>query len=77
MSDGPRQFMRDGEDGLLVAIDDVSGLAAAIRRGLQDEPLRARMIENGYHRYRNEFTKENTVTQYLNFYQDILNRSAG
>jgi glycosyltransferase involved in cell wall biosynthesis len=74
MSDGPRQYIRDGEDGLLAPIDDVAALASAIRRGLQDDALRARMVENGYRRYRDEFTKENTVAQYLDYYQNILDR---
>lgn len=74
MSDGPRQYIRDGEDGLLVPIDDVPALSAAIRRGVQDEALRARMVENGYKRYQDEFTKENTVAHYLVYYQTILNR---
>jgi glycosyltransferase involved in cell wall biosynthesis len=43
---GVAEVVRDGENGLLVASGDVDGLAAAIRRYLDDEPLRARLRAN-------------------------------
>lgn len=39
--------VRDGENGLLVEPNDARGLAAAIERMLDDEPLRMRLIEAG------------------------------
>lgn len=71
-SDGPRQYVQDGSDGLMVPVDDVSALAAAITRALNDEPLRQKMIENGYERYRQEFTREQVVRQYLVCYRRAL-----
>lgn len=40
---GIGEVVRDGENGLLVASGDVSGLAAAIRRYFSDEALRERL----------------------------------
>lgn len=57
-ADGPRQFCIDGEDSLIVPIDDVAALRTAISRVLSDQALRARMIEKGHRRYAEEFTKE-------------------
>lgn len=71
-SDGPRQYVRDGSDGLVVAVDDVPALAAAITRALNDEVLRRTMVENGYDRYMKEFTKAETVRQYLDCYRQLL-----
>ncbi|QQG36678.1 MAG: glycosyltransferase [Micavibrio aeruginosavorus] len=73
-SDGPRQYVRDGEDGLMVPVDDIEGLAAAIQRVVADPDLRARLTENGYRRYQAEFTKSQTVAAYLGYYHDILKR---
>jgi glycosyltransferase involved in cell wall biosynthesis len=41
-----RAVVEDGRNGLLVTLGDVDGLAAALQRLLDDEPLRARMGEN-------------------------------
>jgi glycosyltransferase involved in cell wall biosynthesis len=73
-ADGPRQFVRDGQDGLVVPINDAPALAAAIRRLAADPALAARLAENGLHRYRAEFTREQTVAAYDAFYREILAR---
>lgn len=41
---GPREILDDGRAGLLVPVGDVEGLAAAMRSGLQDEPLRQSLL---------------------------------
>lgn len=71
-SDGPRQYIRDGVDGLMVPIDDPAALAAAICRALADPALCRDMVANGLTRYREEFTKTRTIAQYLDFYDQIL-----
>ena len=42
---GPRDIIRDGEDGLLVAQDDGAALAAGLERLMGDEALRLRLGE--------------------------------
>lgn len=71
-ADGPRQFVHPEEDGLMVPVDDVHALAAALERLSQDVTLRTRLAEAGYRRYRTEFTKENTVSEYIRLYEEIL-----
>lgn len=73
-SDGPRQFVRHEEDGLMVAVDDVDGLRDAILRLSGDRVLAGRLVENGYQRYINEFTKEKSVENYLNYFHEIITR---
>lgn len=71
-ADGPRQFVRPEEDGLMVPVDDVPALVAALERLSQDVTLRTRLAEAGYRHYRTEFTQENTVFEYIRFYEEIL-----
>ncbi|PCJ97841.1 MAG: glycosyl transferase [Zetaproteobacteria bacterium] len=70
-SDGPRQFVRHEEDGLVTPIDDISLMSASISRVISDDDLRNKMVENGYHRYLREFTKDNTVQKYLTYFRHI------
>lgn len=68
---GPKQFVRDGEDGLVVPIDDVSGFAEAIARLAGDPALGRRLVERGYERYMAEFSREKTVAAYLDYFSHI------
>jgi GalNAc-alpha-(1->4)-GalNAc-alpha-(1->3)-diNAcBac-PP-undecaprenol alpha-1,4-N-acetyl-D-galactosaminyltransferase len=40
---GPREIIRPGVDGLLVPVDDVDAIGAAIAQLIDDEPLRTRL----------------------------------
>lgn len=73
-ADGPRQFVRDGADGLVVPCDDVEALVGAVERLSNDTALQQHFIEAGYKRYLSEFTKEKSVSAYLSFYRDLLAR---
>lgn len=71
-SAGPGALIEDGSDGLLVPIDDVSALAAALRRVLDDAPLRSRLAENGRRRYEAEFTEAAVVASYRALFEKVL-----
>lgn len=73
-SAGPAGVIRDGEDALLVPIDDVGALAAAINRVLADPALAQCLIDAGFRRYETEFTEAACVRQYLAFYEHILSQ---
>jgi glycosyltransferase involved in cell wall biosynthesis len=70
-SAGPKQYVRDGEDALLVPMDDVAAMQAAIARLVGDKALQNQLVEAGYRRYLAEFTKENTVRRYLELYHGL------
>lgn len=70
-SDGPRQFVRDGDDGLVVPKDDVQALKNAVVKLLADQGLRDKFVKNGLARYENEFTKDAAVRAYLGLYNEI------
>ncbi|NCC22736.1 MAG: glycosyltransferase [Alphaproteobacteria bacterium] len=70
-ADGPRQFVRHDEDGLVVPRDDVEALTAAIARLAGDRVLRAKIVESGRLRYRNEFTAEKCFAAYMELYREL------
>lgn len=54
-SPGPRELIRDGEDGVLVAVEDEAALARAAASLLADAPRRASLAAAGRERYCAEF----------------------
>ncbi len=73
-SDGPRQYVVDGQDCLCVAIDDPAALATAMRRVMDDPALCEAITERGYDRYVAEFEKDKIVDAYLNLYRECLSQ---
>ncbi len=73
-AEGPRQFCRDHEDCLMVPKNDVAALVKAVQEMLENKTLRSELVKNGHKRYLDEFTKERSVSAYLDFYLDILKR---
>lgn len=73
-ADGPRQFCRDGEDSLMVPKDDARAIMQAVQRLLADRTLQMQLVNNGYQRYQDEFTKEKCVSNYLEHYLSLLKR---
>lgn len=70
-SDGPKQFVHHEIDGLITPIDDVESMRAAIKRLINNPELCDKIVENGLQRYESEFTKENSVQAYLNYFKEI------
>jgi glycosyltransferase involved in cell wall biosynthesis len=68
-ADGARQYVQDGETGLLCAIDDAPGLAACLRRVAADADLRRQLAEAGHRRYSEEFTREIVLGRLLAAYE--------
>jgi glycosyltransferase involved in cell wall biosynthesis len=67
-ADGARQYVTDGETGLLCEIDDAAGLAEQLRRVTSDAALRARLADAGHRRYEAEFTREIVLGRLLEAY---------
>lgn len=73
-SEGPSQFCKDGEDSLMVPKNDSKSFATAVQKLQQDKVLTMNLVKTAHQRYQEEFTKEKTVQDYLNFYQEILDQ---
>jgi glycosyltransferase involved in cell wall biosynthesis len=71
-SAGPGEFVRDGSDGLLVAIDGPAALAAAIARLIDEPDLGPRLVGAGWQRYQADFTEAACVARYLTMFQSLL-----
>jgi glycosyltransferase involved in cell wall biosynthesis len=69
-SQGPAALIRDGEDGLLVPVDDADALAKGVTRLLSDRPLRGRLAENGHARVTTEFSQGAIVAQWRELFSD-------
>lgn len=75
-ADGPKAYVRNGEDGLVVKKENPAELTKAINTLINEPPLQEILIKNGYQRYLNEFTKEGTIEDYKKFYDDLIKRKS-
>ena len=63
-SAGPAALIRDGEDGLLVPVDDPEALARALRTAVDDRALRYCLAERGRARAATEFSEGAVTAQW-------------
>ncbi|OJX11416.1 MAG: glycosyl transferase [Caedibacter sp. 37-49] len=70
-SAGPKSLITHRENGLLVPIEDIDQLAAAIQEVLHHKTLRKKISQAGYQSYLNSFTEEKIIAQYINFFKYI------
>lgn len=76
-STGPGAYVVNRENGMLVEIDDVAGLARAINAVLEDAALRARIVAGGTKSYTEKFTKAVFIRESLAFYERVLREQKG
>lgn len=65
---GPREIIKNGENGILVPMDDMEALVQAIRSVLHNKRLREELSENGYHR-----SLDFSVDRMVRAYEDVFN----
>ncbi len=69
---GPAAYVKDGENGLLVPIDDAPALRDAIARVIRGNALRGQIITGGRASYQSQFTPAVMVAAYQDLYQGLL-----
>lgn len=74
---GVPEVNRDGESGLIVPPADTAALAAAIKRLLDDEPLRRRLGEGGRRRAEAHYRAETMAARVCEIYREVLNLERG
>jgi len=75
-SAGPASLIRDGEDGLLVPIDDATALATALTRIMVASSLAPSLVESGWRRYQAEFTEAAAVARWCDLFRRLLTQRA-
>ncbi len=74
MAQGPKQLINEGENGLLVPIDDYSLLAEKIRILIDNKKLREDLIDNANRKYQEGFSQKIIVGEYKRYFNFILNK---
>lgn len=69
---GPKAYLRDGETGLLVPVDDARALAEAVGRVSTAPGLRARLIEGGRVEHAEKFSRSAFQRAALAYYEAVL-----
>jgi glycogen synthase len=70
---GPRDFVADGVDGLVVDPEDVPALTRAVDGVLRDPTLAARLAARGLESVR-EFTWDRVAADYERIYRDVMHQ---
>jgi glycosyltransferase involved in cell wall biosynthesis len=68
-SEGPNWFMRDGDNGFLVDIDDAQGFARAIGAILADRALAEALAQQGHQTLMRQFSEEAVAEAYLELFR--------
>lgn len=71
-SAGPAALIQDGQDGLLVPIDDGTAMAAALTRVIDEPGLGPRLVGAGRQRFQAEFTEAAAVSRWLGLFRRLL-----
>ena len=71
---GALELMTEGNDGLIVPLDDAAGLAKAVDALCRDESLRQALAENGRRTLVERHGRASVVAAYVSLYQEILER---
>ncbi len=69
---GPREVIRDHENGILVKRIDASGLAAAIEAGLSNPDMRARLAECARADARETYDIARVIGRYHECFEDVI-----
>ena len=70
---GPKDIIRDGEDGFLVKNGDIEGLGKRLLLLMQDDKLRKEMGEKAFENSK-RFTKEMLMPQWISLFESILKK---
>ncbi|MGI4851033.1 MAG: glycosyltransferase [Janthinobacterium lividum] len=71
-SAGALGLIQEGENGLLVPLEDIEGMAQAIQRVQQEANLASDLAKAGEETYLDHFTEEKVCRQYIDFFHKIL-----
>ncbi len=73
---GPREIVRDGENGLLIESQNVDAMTEALRRVMADDALRAKLAAGGK-KILSEHTPEWYAAAWLDYAKTVISRKRG
>lgn len=68
---GPRDIIRHGENGFLFPVEDVDALAAALKKLIDDAPLRARLGSEAV-KVRGRYSRDGIVSQWVELIAEVV-----
>ncbi len=63
-ADGPKELITDGQNGILAKIDDADDLAKKILQCAENQEYQAKLTQNGYKNYQENFSQHAIINQY-------------
>ena len=75
-SEGPSWASTDGENALMVEIDDPDEMAAALTQLMVSPDLRRQLAEGGRKRLEERFSRQSIVDRYLDLFEELRNQRA-
>ncbi|MDP1724083.1 MAG: glycosyltransferase [Alphaproteobacteria bacterium] len=75
-SKGPAGLVNDGENGLLVPINDADSLAKAIQKVLNSSELAANLVIQGKETYTKHHSQKAVLSQYTEFFQKVVQKTS-
>ncbi len=69
---GPAAFVKSGENGVLVPVNDPKSLTQALQQLRQDKALQEKVIAGGRASYQAQFTRAAVTDQMVALYQNII-----
>ena len=70
-ADGARQFVQDGDNGLIMPFDDDAALARLVRSVQADPALTARLGQRGYDTYERLFSRDVVISTLRTIYETV------
>ncbi|MEQ8693970.1 MAG: glycosyltransferase [Gammaproteobacteria bacterium] len=71
-ADGARQYVRDGEDGVIFPFEGAEALARAVVRISSDKAFATRLCDNGFQKYERLFSRSVVVRDLLATYRKAM-----
>ena len=68
---GPRDIIRDGENGLIVPDGDIDGLANAMRRIMDDEQLQRNMAQQA-RMVTDTYAEDKVMRQWVSLFEELM-----
>jgi len=70
-SQGPKYLLKNGDDGLLIPVDDSDALAGAVNQILGDSEFAGSLARQGKRRAARDFSEAEVVRQYCELFQEL------